>query len=225
MNAIADNLTREVGGLPVYGWAAIVGGGIFVGRKLAGGGLFGGRSSAPAGVPFIDPNTTGYTATGEPASSGGVNLTATTYTDNRAWRRAAVDYLTAAGVGAVAAERAIGRYLQGIELDATDVAIVQTAIRHLGNPPESVPVPTTQPDAPVPSNPVTVRAPRSTTVTRTSDGDGETANEVAARIRGPWLQTPTTTDGRPLTGGYLVALNGLNTWATRPLRIGTRIIY
>ena len=83
--------------------------------------------------------------------------------------------------------------------------------------------------SPTPTTPTTpttpVRAFKMTTATRTGDGDGETLAEVANRIRGPWLQTTTTPDGRPLTAAWLAAVNHLDVTTSRPLRIGTPIRY
>lgn len=221
--AVGNVVSREVGGLPVYAWAGIVGVGLYLGRRLSGGGLFGGgRAATPELVPFTDPNTTGYTATGEPASSGGAPAPTRPAT-NQQWRIAAVDYLVASGVDPVAAEQAIGRYLAGYTLNAADRAIIATAVRQIGNPPEAPPVPDTA--TPVPGTP---RAQRYTTV-MAPYGLGENLNQVAARIRRPTatggLGTTTTPAGQPLTAAYLANVNGLNVSTSRALRRGTRIAY
>ena len=211
-------LGREVGGIPVAGWLAIVGAGYFVGRKLVGG--FGGGGGGGTGVPFVDPNSTGYTASGEPASSGDQGGEKDTIADNSEWRRVALDYLQSIGVKGADAERAVSRYLNGYTLTAADEATINTVIRRIGAPPESVPTPV---GSPVVTPPGAGRSPRSTTVLAPY-GLGENANQVASRIRRT-LGVTTTPTGAPLTGAYLVKTNGLNVGVTRALRKGTRIVY
>lgn len=208
-------LSRQVGGLPVYGWAAIVGGGLLLGRRLAAG--RGGGSGGGTPTPFVDPNPTGYIATGEPGTTTGPTGSGPVKpTTNAEWRRAAVDYLVSNGTAPVIAERAIGRYLSGAALDAQDAAAVNTAVRYLGSPPEAPPTP----DTPV-KTPGVPRAVKSTTVRRKANGVGESANDVATRVR---KATPLTTDGRPLTGAYIASLNGLRS-TTAALWEGTRLLY
>lgn len=227
VGAVGDVLKREVGGLPVIAWAGIVGGGIVVGRRLAGGGLFGGgRTPAPEVTPFIDPNVTGYTATGEPASSGQLGGSGSKPTTNAQWRAAAVDFLVSVGTNPIAAELAVTRYLSGEALTGTEPAIISTAVRQLGAPPEGVPLP---PAPPPSSNPTgAARSPRSTTV-KAPYGLGENLNQVATRIRRPLLLggegVTTTPTGAPLTAAYLANVNGLSVSFTRALKPGTRIVY
>lgn len=216
LEAVGGALTREVGGLPVVAWGLIAGGGLLLGRRiLGGGGLGGGGGTA---TPFVDPNSTGYTATGEPASGGyGAVSSPTSITSNDQWRRAAVDYLISVGVQGTTAEAAVGRYLAG-KATAADLAVVDTAIRRIGSPPDAPVIPD-----PSPSVPGTPRPVRSTTV-MAPFGLGENLDQVAARIRNV-MGVKTTPDGRPLTASYLASTNGLNVRTTTALRAGTRILY
>lgn len=224
LGAVGGVLGREVGGLPVVAWAGIAGAGILLGRRL-----LAGRASSGGGgtaTPFVDPNTTGYTATGEPATSGGAGAVGKpTYADNIAWRKAALDYLSSVSVAGATAQRAIDKYLTGGDNTATDEAIVNTAIRAIGPPPESVPVGAPPATSPVPGTP---RGIRSTTVLAPY-GMGENLNQVAARIRRPkllgGLGVTTTPDNRPLTAAYLAGANGLRVRTDVALRKGTRISF
>lgn len=222
LGAVGGALSREVGGLPVGVWGLIAAGGLVLGRKFAGGDLFGGGGApAPAGVPFIDPNSTGYTATGETATTTSP-ATVPQITDNAAWRRAAVDYLTARQIAYVDAERAIGRYLTGDVLTAADVATVNTAVRGIGSPPDAPPTPTPVTPATPPPGAPTGRQIKTTTVLAPY-GLGENAKQIATRLRKAGTQT--TTDGRPLTAAYLMRSNGLTGSTSRALRPGARIVY
>lgn len=152
-------LQRELGPFPVWQWLVIVGGGLALAvivNRVAG--PDGGRSGRP-----VDPTQNPYAgtqATGGPGVTYASNRSATVEladgqsrpTTNREWVAVASSLVATIGLyQPVEIDTALRRYLQGTELNATQLAIVNDALRMVGPPPEGAP-PIIR-DQPVPSDP------------------------------------------------------------------------
>lgn len=109
------------------------------GFSPASGGAFG---STPGSYGFIDGTTGQFIGLG--GSSGGV---VTGPANNGQWAQQAEAYLVQNGFDMVAVAIALGKYLQGAELTADEMATVQAAIAFEGNPPTAVPPPHQAPPA------------------------------------------------------------------------------
>lgn len=189
MADLADYAKREVGGVPVAGWVAVLAVGLVVGRKIAsGGGLF----QPKATLAPVDYGT-GYNAAGGPATSTTTTGTSSGPADNSAWSRLAIDYLISTGAEPVAASRAIGRYLSGDTITETERAMIAQAIRQIGTPPEGVPVGSTTPKPLILGG--TIRA-----------GVGEDAYALATRIRAISPQIRTSS-GLAVSASWIAARN------------------
>lgn len=143
--ALSDGLTGYLGPLPVWGWVAIGGAGLFLYEKHKGGastgsggllsGFLGGDTG---GSTTADGGTGGTSGSGDVWSSSGATPTAP-LTSNTAWGSSAVQALVNAGYDPLAASTAIQNYLGGGQLDPSMSTLVSTAIKALGTtPPEGL---------------------------------------------------------------------------------------
>jgi hypothetical protein len=166
-------LTRKVGPLPLAVWL-VAGVGIywyFSRRQAAGSGSTAqgpGNQTDPAGnTGYIDPST-GYVY-GSPEDTAGLQQAGqqsagsgsggsqnpsvgSTYADNGAWGRAAINYLAGLGVDATTANQAIQLYLTSQPLTTSQQGDVNLAIQALG-PPPTLPGPVTGNPPPVTTPP------------------------------------------------------------------------
>lgn len=201
MSTVTDAVTAKLGPLPAWAW------GVLGAAGLRGYSWWRGRQ-APA-TPAVDTGGTEEAAATEPPSSASVrtyepnvpaiapiNLTPSTstpatstppaspvrYTDNEAWRRAAIDLLVSRGVGAGDAVEAMRAILAGDTVTGVQVSMFNTAVNAIGAPPETVP-------------PIKTREPISyTPQPRPRAGDPAT----------PTSPEPATTPAQPSSGTYTI---------------------
>lgn len=159
-------LSKKVGPLPVGLWIVGVGGGLVLAlwlRRAYGGdggtamdGAAYDSGDGTGGAALSEP---GYTGTGsgeflpdpfdpfEPTTDGDSETPVATrngarkFKDNQAWKRAAIDALTANGVSYITAVRAVDRYLSGKPLNKRQRALIDTIGAGIGAPPKPVPTP------------------------------------------------------------------------------------
>lgn len=157
-------LSKKVGPLPVGLWIVGVGGGLVLAlwlRRAYGGNgatAMDGEYDTPegtGGAAYSDPSYTGTGGGGfqpdpfdpvEPTDGDAETPTATTngarqFKDNQAWKRRAIDTLTANGVSYITAVRAIDRYLSGKPLNKRQRALIDSIGASIGAPPKPVPTP------------------------------------------------------------------------------------
>lgn len=170
--AAGSFLTRKVGPLPLGIWlVAAAGIYYYFSRKSSsaspGNATSPGSQTDPAGnVGYIDPST-GYVygspedtaalqAASQNASTTSGSSTSSsvgsTYADNNAWGRAAINYLAGLGVDASTANQAIQLYLSSQPLTTAQQGDVNLAIQALGPPPD-LPGPVTGNPPPVTTPP------------------------------------------------------------------------
>lgn len=147
-----DVLTRKIGPLPLFVWAAAaVAIWWYLKNRSSGGTSTGGGSQTdPAGnTGDINPST-GYVYgspedqaassanTGDSSSitgTGGATV-AGAYPDNPTWASAAINYLVGIGIDPTAANSAITQFLASQSLTTQQQADVNSAIQRLGAPPD-----------------------------------------------------------------------------------------
>lgn len=130
-----DNvLTQDIGPLPAYAWGGAIAAGLALSWWLR---RRGGDSPAPENAASVGLPPSGAA----PLAGGGstVRRHEDEPADNREWRRLAFDELVAAGVGTVAADQALSRYLNGDVLTAGQAAIIEQALQLAGMPPRGAP--------------------------------------------------------------------------------------
>lgn len=166
---LPDWLTRDIGPLPVWGWAAAGIGGFVLSKKLKGGGILGGgkkdtgtadaaadpaagadpggfggyQASGPGGAVTSYPNI-GVVTPGTGAEQLGTN---------DQWRAKVVKGMIENGFGSIQVDSALTKYLAGEQLTSTEGGIVDKAISIYGfppNPPTLVPSTLPPPTAPNP---------------------------------------------------------------------------
>ena len=135
-------LTRKMGPLPVWAWAAIVVAvvwGLYAYRTVTG------RAKPVPAVPGAGTPDNGYSAsTGSVSGSvggvgvqSGINGTPAMQT-NAQWARQAADQLIAMGDSPDAVNNALSAYVNGQTLDTGGDSIIREALTKFGNPPEGV---------------------------------------------------------------------------------------
>lgn len=153
-------LTKEVGAgkfkLPLYLWVLAGAAGLYVARGIRS------RQQAAATdtTDTTDLNAGSDSAFGAGLGANGAVIvggggfdsgTSSTITDNDAWRKAAVNFLVSQNYDALAAARAIDKYLSGDPLGTrANQIMVEAALRRLGPTPEPVPAPIGTPPTPKP---------------------------------------------------------------------------
>lgn len=184
---MANPLTREVAGRPVYVWAGVVvagvGLGLLVTRRKAkvpdadelaadvG-------TSMPGGLPAIGPNR----LTAVPPDP-----VAPSITTNAEWSRKAVAMLLQSGIvaDAFAAEQALAKYLSGRDVTGAERGIVNQAIQLAGPPPEGSPVVSIiDPPPPTSITPATPAAPAFAEVRFTLQDFGGSIERAAEHFYG-----------------------------------------
>jgi hypothetical protein len=150
------DLGKQVGPLPLGAWVAVVGAGLGVA-------LYTRRQSQGAGEPTVVEDTSGTPGVGTGVSGMWTDVTPqppsdapTTYADNDAWARAAIDRLIADGYPAAQVNSAITKALAGgvgdNALSVTEFAIWARALVLMKSPPTpvGVPAPSTVPPVTTP---------------------------------------------------------------------------
>lgn len=144
-------LGEYMGPLPVWGWIALGGGGLFLYHKYAGsssasggllGGLIGNNATAGAGTSGTDTSASTY--------SGGATSAPSQDETNSDWGQDAIQYLMGEGYTQAQAQSAIGTYTSGGTLDPTMATLVDNAVQGIGQPPQLLLNTTSQPQMPSP---------------------------------------------------------------------------
>lgn len=148
------DLSKQVGPLPVWGWAVAVIGGIALALVARRSGLFGASSTSRATSspepepeqPFLPYDAPGGAVVPLPGS-GPTEGTDNRPTTNDEWRAVALRRLTSEGYGAFAVDRALGLWFASQDLNPQQAAIIDRALVLLGQPPDppSVGPPVTPP--------------------------------------------------------------------------------
>lgn len=171
---IGGAFTKKIGPLPGWAWLVIVVGSAYGWYYWKGGHSVGASAPAPASLS-TDTGAGTYTGattdtTGTSAFNGSVNTTpagAAPSTTNAQWARNVADGLVTSGANPTDVSNAISAYLNGQTLTATQNAIINTALRQYGQPPEGViavhspaPVTPAKPGAKPVAKPVAKPAPK-----------------------------------------------------------------
>lgn len=170
---VGGALTKKIGPLPGFAWLLIVVGGAYGYYYWKGGHSVGASAPAPASLS-TDAGAGSYTgATTDTTGntfSGAVSTTpagAAASTTNAQWARNVADGLITSGANPTDVENALSAYLNGQTLSATQNAIVNTALRQYGQPPEGIiavhspaPVAASKPVAKPVAKPVPKPAPK-----------------------------------------------------------------
>lgn len=151
---VLPDLNKQVGPLPLWGWGVALAGGLglaFLGRRA----LSSSSSSDTPAPPSVDPGLPASDPRGAVVLNGGTLVDATPAgpTTNDEWRALVTRRLVSEGMGALATDTALGRYLAGMTLDTQQRNIVDRALALFGPPPDGAPVtpaPSTPPVTPVP---------------------------------------------------------------------------
>lgn len=157
-DAIRESLTVKVAGLPTWAWGLGVGGAVlgFMAWRDRG------NDTEPEASPEPTPNVSGDPVTGgaegpftmtpspfgngsfavAPVSSDPVEGDPTSSKSpetNEAWRRVAIDWAIGMGYPPITASEAIGKHLNGEPMTSAEIAVVTSAIRQFGAPPQGAP--------------------------------------------------------------------------------------
>lgn len=165
---ITESLTRKLGPLPTWAWAAIPFGGYVAyawWRSRSAPAVVDGGEVIPEDEIYLEGLPTVPTG-GFNVAGGGSTATVAppedTIDSNLEWGNRAVGFLISTGVSPTIAASAIGKYLYGsdIPLNAQETAALNEALRKIGIPPEGVIVPpaTTAPPTPTPVTPPPAKA-------------------------------------------------------------------
>ena len=153
MEQLRRALTREVGPLPVWGWLLALVGGLVAGlyfRRAFGAGYTAEPDGDQADLEPVEPFAPGD----DPAGAvvlGGTGPTVSQpspITTNDEWRRAGLARLVSENYGALAADRALGRYLAESQLTPAEEAMIQRVLELIGPPPDPPGPPLPRPDPP-----------------------------------------------------------------------------
>lgn len=134
-------LTKEIAGIPVAAWLAVVAGALVVGYFV--------NQRRQSSVDVSDDVTGPRPGAGAPSGGSSDPGTPGGTSTNDQWRRQAHQNLVARGLDAGDVDRALRRYLAGDTLTAQESAIVSQALTLTGPPPENVPLPS-EPTPPEP---------------------------------------------------------------------------
>jgi hypothetical protein len=200
-------LTRKVGPLPLGVWlVAAIAIYWYMSRRSAsssGGAAQGpGNQTDPAGnTGYIDPST-GYVygspedtaqlqAEGQQSGSGSGSsqnpAVGSTYDNNNAWGRAAINYLAGLGIDASVANQSVQLYLTSQPLTTSQQANVNLAIQALGPPPD-LPGPVTGNPPPVTTPPGGSPPPGGTGTVTVPNVKGKTATAAVAALQAVGLK-------------------------------------
>lgn len=216
-------LSKNLGPLPVWAWGVILAVIIVIYIWLG--------QSRSTGDGTTDPGTGGDGGSVDDAINGAFRIGGA-YQDggatgnggkddsadtNDAWSFRAVAALVAQGVSPLAAQQAIGLYLDGEKLTAAQAELVDKAVKKIGAPPVRVPTP----DIPAPATPAkptptpmpapnVKNPPKNTTKSKPyTVAKGDTWTKVARRVG--------------ITAADLRALNGKARAAAPALKLGQKI--
>ncbi len=136
-SGLKGGLSKMVGPLPVWGWAAVltVAAVVVVKRRRTT------TAATPDQVTYAQQAqqpTVGATA-GMVAASPTVTKPGGGATTNDGWRSQAVAVLASKGYSSLAADTAVGKYLSGLQLSTTERGLVDIALASLGTPPSPPP--------------------------------------------------------------------------------------
>lgn len=172
------DLGKMYGPLPLGGWAAVIAAGIGLGyyanrgkkpaatASSAGDSLLGGGSWDGVGLGG------GIGLPGGSAGGSGAGA-APAITDNQQWMREASIRLVARGYDAFLVEQSLTKFLNAVQLNAAEQAIVNLALQLLGPPPIAPPLaPTPFPITPTPTPTPTPSPTPTPTPTPTPSGGG-----------------------------------------------------
>lgn len=127
-----DGFGRKFGPLPIWGWALILAGGVFVWvRFFSAPSGSAGSSAASSALPNI-MTTGGYLPA---ATSGPAPQSPAGFTDNQSWENAALQQASAFGASPVALQGALDNYLGGGTLDPSQQTWIDKVIQTLGAAP------------------------------------------------------------------------------------------
>lgn len=139
------DLTQYVGPLPMWGWLALGGGGLFLYEKHKGGsgtgtgGLFSSIIGSGTGSNTVAAQeNSGTNAASDAQASGG----------NESWANDAIGYLEGQGYTASQAQGAIGTWLSGGAIDPSMATLIDSANQGVGPPPQAVYPTSTLPSLP-----------------------------------------------------------------------------
>lgn len=136
------DLKAKIGPFPAYVWGGIIGlvivGYLYTRSSKA---KITGASPSPAASNPLDGAFTPGTTSGGGGGGGSTSNPSGSLINNAVWLTQGVAYLTGRGNSPLAAQQALGRYLNGETLSAADAALVNVWIVKQGTPPESVMTP------------------------------------------------------------------------------------
>lgn len=174
-NGAGNALTRKLGPLPVFAWAGIIAGSVYVYRWYS-------NRSAAIPTPIADTFTPGVldnlgtdTGAGGPYAGTGTLTGNPPITTNEQWARIAADTLDAQGSDPTLVSNALRHYLDGVPLSTAENAVKNRAITLYGVPPEGVLAST-----PVPKVGATTR--------RYVVVSGDTLSGIANKLHLTWAQ-------------------------------------
>jgi nucleoid-associated protein YgaU len=141
---VGGALTKKIGPLPGFAWLLIVVGAAYGWYYWKGGHSVGASAPAPASLSTdtgagtytgATTDTTGSTFNGSVSTTPAGAAPATT---NAQWARNVADGLITSGANPTDVENALSAYLNGQTLTPTQNAIINTALRQYGQPPEGI---------------------------------------------------------------------------------------
>lgn len=218
-------LSKNLGPLPVWAWgvilAVIIVIYIWLGQsRSTGDGTTDPGTGGDGGSVDVDDAINGAFRIGGAYQDGGATGNGgkdDSADTNDAWSFRAVAALVAQGVSPLAAQQAIGLYLDGEKLTAAQAELVDKAVKKIGAPPVRVPTP----DIPAPATPAkptptpmpapnVKNPPKNTTKSKPyTVAKGDTWTKVARRVG--------------ITAADLRALNGKARAAAPALKLGQKI--
>lgn len=212
-NQFQEALTTKVAGLPAWAWGVGAGGlvlGVMAWRDRQStdteapaepepiispdpvtGGVDGPFSLTPStlgnGTWAVAPTSDSAYDDDDPDSGAG-------FATNEEWRRTAIDWAIGAGYNPLTATNAIGKALNGEELDAEEIAVVTSVLRQFGPPPQGMPSIRQKPKATTP-------APQGGKAKTPTAADNQAAKATAQAVRtATRTQTSTTNTGGTWAG-------------------------
>jgi hypothetical protein len=169
------DMSQKVGPLPMGGWVAAVVGGLGVGWYLRR------RNAATAAQNFDPTGGTIAPTAADTGGTGGAGVSDPSYVGagmnqptsaelagspipvdtNAQWRQQAVKSMVGRGFSAIAAENAVGRYLNGMPLTEVEAAQINATVSAIGPTPAAVPLTViTHPAAPAVHHPAPKPKPK-----------------------------------------------------------------
>jgi len=178
------DLGKQVGPLPLGAWIAVVGGGLAIGWYFSSGSAKS-AGKAEGEVPLTE---SGVGAGGqqfiyEPPET--VDTPSSAITNNTQWYTKAVSHLIAAGYDPGTVISAISKFLSGLTRTAQEQELINRAVRDIGAPPETVPLPdaTTPPIKP-PTKPIPEPVKVGPKYTIYTIQRGDTPSKITAKFPG-----------------------------------------